>query len=78
MQRRDCTRIIVAFAILAIAWLVAGFLILHQQREIEDNLDRLERLAINVTASLCLQAFAPEPQERDSSGASSPPADPVS
>jgi hypothetical protein len=67
MTKADWRRIIAAFAVLAIMWMVGGFIAASNQVDlgrdqelIERNQDSIAELTINVTASLCLQAYAPE------------------
>lgn len=60
MTPSDWRRIMVAFAIIAVAWAIGGFIAARNYTQIRHNQDHLENLAVNVTASLCLQAYAPE------------------
>jgi hypothetical protein len=52
------------YVLLAIGAIVTLALIANQTNRIESNTDRLEDFAVDVTASLCLQAYAPEGEEQ--------------
>lgn len=69
MTPTDWRRILIAFSVLAVAWCGAGFIVFRNYNTLQDQQDRVSDLAVNVTASLCLQAYAPEsgghPTERE-------------
>lgn len=67
MTPADWHRIIAAFLIFGVLWAIGGFIAWDNQQRLEDDEERTARLAANVTATLCLQAYAPEegdPSER--------------
>jgi hypothetical protein len=65
VTRADWKKIIIAFLVLAVLWAVGGFIaaynvhtLVRHQHEIDREQDALVELAVNTTASLCLQDFA--------------------
>ena len=64
MTRRAWLLIAGAYALLVIGGLVTLALIHGNANRIEAKADSLEQLTIDVTAAICLQAFASEPGER--------------
>jgi hypothetical protein len=54
-----------AYVIGALGLLIAIAMVQEQAQSLERSRDTLSDLAINVTASICLQAFAPEEREPD-------------
>jgi hypothetical protein len=64
MSRRAWLLVGAAYVIGAIGLLIAIGLVERQANNVEHKEAAIEALTVNITAAICLQAFASEPAER--------------